>query len=65
MSLIHNNLIRKVAVLAFLSLLLMPVSIVVVEGAATGSTEQTSKIDASLSEKMTNIQSTELLPEDD
>jgi subtilisin family serine protease len=62
MSLIHNNLIRKVAVPAFLALLLMPVSIVVVEAATTGSTEQTSKISASLSEKMANIQSNELIP---
>ena len=62
MSLIHNDLIRKVAVIAFLALLLMPVSIVVVEAATTGSTEQTSKIAASLSEKMASIQSTELIP---
>ncbi|MCK4279466.1 MAG: S8 family serine peptidase, partial [Candidatus Thorarchaeota archaeon] len=62
MSPIHNDLIRKVAVLAFLALLLMPVSIVVVEAATTGSTEQTSKIAANLSEKMASIQSTELIP---
>jgi len=62
MSLIHNDLIRKVAVIAFLALLLMPVSIVVVEAATAGGTEQTSKISAGLSEKMANIQSNELIP---
>ncbi len=62
MSPIHNNLIRKVAVLAFLALLLIPVSMVTVEAATTGSTEQTSKISASLSEKMASIQSNVLIP---
>ncbi len=62
MSLVHNNLTKKAAVVAFLALLLMPVSIVVVEAATTGSTEQTSKISASLNEKMANSQSNELIP---
>ena len=62
MSLVHNNLTKKVAVVTFLALLLMPVSIVVVEAATTGSTEQTNKISASLNEKMTNSQSNELIP---
>jgi len=62
MSPVHNNLTKKVAVVAFLVLLLMPVSIVVVKAATSGSTEQTSKISASLTEKMASSQSDELIP---
>ncbi|MHA1588880.1 MAG: S8 family peptidase, partial [Candidatus Thorarchaeota archaeon] len=40
----------------------MPVSIVVVEAATTGSTEQTSKISPGLTEKMASSQSNELIP---